>query len=168
MGAVKVYVGRLDPLPRLDSRPWTFEEGLVARSPYRIARQEHVGDMLDKLQDQGLLEWRWAYENSSAIYWITQPGRGRRKLGTKKAEELVLELCGQQGIVWLPVPPPGGEDQRIETLRKIGELSGIQSGEASTTEQCGPFKAVSFDLDAYPGLRQRLQDDVTSDRSAQT
>jgi hypothetical protein len=139
----------------------------VARSPYRIARQEHVGDMLDELQDLGLLDWRWAYENSSAVYWVTESGRGKRKLGTKKVEELVLELCRQQAIVWLPVLPPGGEELRAETLRKIAELRGIRSAEAITPVESGPIEAVSFDLAAYPGLRQRLQDELTSDRSAQ-
>ena len=46
--------------------------------------------MLDELQDLGLLDWHWDYENSSAVYWVTESGRSKRKLGTKQAEELVL------------------------------------------------------------------------------
>jgi hypothetical protein len=140
----------------------------VARSPYRIARQEHVGDMLDELQDLGLLDWHWDYENSSAVYWVTESGQSKRKLGTKQAEELVLKLCKQQAIVWLPVPPPGGEDQRANTLRKMAELRGIPATEASVPAQFGPIAAVSFDLAAYPGLSERLHDELTSNRSAQT
>lgn len=140
----------------------------MARSPYRIARQEHLGDVLDRLQELGLIAWRWDYENSSAVYWVTQSGRGQRKLGTKKAEDLVLELCKQQAIVWLPVPSPGGEKQRAETLRKIAELRGNQSFEATATGHFEPIQAASFDFAAYPGLQQRLHDEPTSDRSAQT
>lgn len=140
----------------------------MAKSPYRTARQEHVGDMLDELRDLGLLVWDWAYENSRAIYWVTESGRDKRKLDIKKAEKLVLELCNQQAIVWLPVPHPGGEDLRAETQRKMAELRGIRSTEASTPAQFGPIKPVPFDLAAYPGLRQRLHDKPTGDRSAQT
>lgn len=140
----------------------------MARSPYRIARQEHVGDMLDELQDLGLLDWYWDYENSSAVYWVTESGRSIRKLGTKQAEKLVLKLCKQQAIVWLPVPPPGGADQRATTLRKMAELRGIPATEASAPVQFGPIATVSFDLAAYPGLSERLHDEPTSNRSAQT
>lgn len=94
----------------------------MARPPYHIARQEHLGDILDQLQGLGLLTWEWDYENRSAIYWIIEPGQQRRKLGTRQAEVLAEALCRQQGIAWLPVPPPGGETQRAETLLKIEEL----------------------------------------------
>jgi hypothetical protein len=84
--------------------------------------------MLDHLQSLGLLSWRWDYEvkpghgSGSAIYWVTEAGRRMRKLDTRRAEQLAMTLCAQQGIVWLPVPSPGGEAQRAETLQKIEEL----------------------------------------------
>lgn len=140
----------------------------MAKSPYRIARQEHVAEMLDELQERGALVWQWDYENSSAIYWVTKPGRDRRKLGTKQAETLVSELCQQEGIVWLPVPPPGGEKQRAETLRQIAALQGKPATEAGATTHFSPIRAMPFDLAAYPGLRQRLHDNPSTDRSAQT
>lgn len=142
---------------------------LVAKSPYRIARQEHVAEMLDELQDRGLIEWQWDYENSSAIYWVRTRGGDRRKLGTKQAETFVEKLCQQEGIVWLPVPPPGGEKQRDETLRRIATLRGETSAQArATAAPLRPPTAVPFDLSAYPRLRQSLHDNPSTDRSAQT
>lgn len=147
----------------------------MPRRPYRIARQEHLGNMLDQLQDRGLLTWAWDYEfrhghgTGSAVYWVTEAGQRKRKLDTKRAEELVLELCRRQGIVWLAVPHPGNESLRRETLRKIEELkSGLRSIEASTAAETRPIDPVPFDLDAYPLLRELLQDEPSDDRSAQT
>jgi hypothetical protein len=100
----------------------------MARQPYRIARQEHLGDMLDRLRDLGLLEWRWDYEyprgqpgSGRAVYWITLRSEHEEKYDTKRAEVLVQELCDQQDIIWRPVPPPGGEVQREEVERWIAE-----------------------------------------------
>ncbi|MEV4180623.1 hypothetical protein AB0J28_04150 [Streptosporangium canum] len=78
--------------------------------------------MLDHLASLNLLAWRWGYKDSRAIYWVTEQGKNPRRLDTKQAEELVLRQCERQGIIWLPIPPPGGETQRSETLRKIEEL----------------------------------------------
>jgi len=81
----------------------------------------------------------------------------------------VSKLCKQQGIIWLPVPSPGSETQRTETLRKIKEIKqGIQLTEASAAAQVIPITSVPFDLATYPGLQQRLQDEPNGDRSAQT
>jgi len=131
--------------------------------------------MLDQLQSLGLLTWKWGYEvrqgheTGSAIYWVTEPGRHTQKLDTKRAEELALKLCKQEGIVWLPVPHPGGETLRAETLRKIEELKrGIRPTETSTTAQFHPIKPVPFDLAAFPELQRRLHDEPSGDRSAQT
>lgn len=147
----------------------------MARSPYRIARQEHLGDMLDRLQRLGLLTWRWDYEvrkgrgTGSAIYWVTEPGQRMRKLDTKQAEELALRLCKQESIVWLAVPNPGGETQRDETLRKIEQLQrGIQPADAAAAPQSQPIEPVPFDVASYPELQQRLHDEPSGDRSAQT
>lgn len=140
----------------------------MAKSPYRIARQEHVAGMLDELQELGVLVWHWDYENSSAIYWVTKSGHDRRKLGTKQAEALVGELCQQEGIAWLPVPPPGGEKERAETLRQIAELQAKPTAEVGATVHFKPIWATPFDLAAYPGLRQCLHDNPSTDRSAQT
>jgi hypothetical protein len=124
--------------------------------------------MLDQLQESGLLTWQWDYENSTAIYWITETGKRRRKLGTKQAEQVATRLCAQDGIIWLPVPHPGGEDQLSETLRKIDQLRGIQTAEASASPQHGSIQAEPFDLNAHPTLEHHLHDEPTDNRSAQT
>ena len=143
----------------------------MARSPYRIARQEHLGDMLDRLQRLGLLTWRFEYEvqTSSAIYWVTEPGQRMRRLGTKGAEELALRLCKQEGIVWLAVTNPGGEIERADTLRKIEQLQrGIQPADAVAATQSQPIEPVPFNFASYPELQRRLHDEPSGDRSAQT
>jgi hypothetical protein len=139
----------------------------VARNPYRTARQEHLADMLDQLQRDGLLLWQWDYKDSSAIYWVTPAGQCKLKLSTKQAEELVSQLCEQQGIVWFPVPQPGGENERTEILRKIAELRGLQPPAPSTLTPNTPIEAVPFNLSAYPALENRLSDGLTDDRSSQ-
>jgi hypothetical protein len=130
--------------------------------------------MLDELQTRGLLAWEWGYEvrpgrdTGSAVYWVTEPGQRRRKLDTRRAEELALKLCNQQGIVWLPVPHPGGETQRAETLRRIEALKQGTSFEgAATATRFRPIDPEPFDLTAHPELQQRLSDEPDSDRSAQ-
>lgn len=79
--------------------------------------------MLDDLQSQGVLSWQWKYDNarSRAIYIISVEGGARRTYETKPAEELVLTLCADRGIVWEPVPHPGGRKQLEETLQRIEE-----------------------------------------------
>lgn len=57
----------------------------MARGPYRIARQEHLGDELDDLQRRGLLLWQWDYANRQAIYRVPLPGERERPLDTAAA-----------------------------------------------------------------------------------
>jgi hypothetical protein len=72
----------------------------------RSARQAHLGDMLDTLQQCGLLTWRWEIPRGrQAIFWITLPGENEQPFGTGRAEELVQKLCDEQGIVWRPAVP---------------------------------------------------------------
>jgi hypothetical protein len=95
----------------------------MARDPYRIARQEHVGDALDALTRSGLLSWRWEYDHvrSRAIFHVTLPGEAERALDTRSAEVQVQGLYRAIGVRWLPVPHPGGERQLEETLRRMGD-----------------------------------------------
>lgn len=84
---------------------------------YHTARQRHLGQMLDHLQGNGLLSWRFGYEvpprqaTGRAVYSVQLPGHRERKLDTRNAEEVVQCICDEQGIVWKPVPQPGGEVQ---------------------------------------------------------
>ncbi|MEU6725860.1 hypothetical protein ABZ917_19330 [Nonomuraea wenchangensis] len=89
-------------------------------------------------------------------------------LETKRAENLAQRLCDQRGIVWLPVPPPGGEPERARTLRKIEQIKqGLQSTEANYATRIDSVTAIPFDLAAYPELQERLNDESVNDRSAQ-
>ncbi len=73
---------------------------------YQIARQRHLGDMLDRLQRLGVLRWRWDYADRRAIYWIA--------LGAASAVSLIfgvmLTVCSffwaPQGAVQSRYPPP--------------------------------------------------------------
>lgn len=123
--------------------------------------------MLDQLQDLGLLRWQWDYENSSAVYWIARVGQDKRKCGTRQAEDLVVTLCQQEAIIWLPVPAPGGERERAQTERKMAELHGQRSAEGDAATTPTPITASPFDLSRYPSLRQRLHDEPGGDRSLQ-
>src|SRR5262249_52295736 len=82
----------------------------MARNPYRIARQEHLGDMLDELQRRGRLSWRWEYDKARhrAIYWVERQGPSI-PLETQAAEELAQAECDALGIRWLPVPHPAAK-----------------------------------------------------------
>ncbi|HEX9994930.1 MAG TPA: hypothetical protein VGB14_18540 [Acidimicrobiales bacterium] len=87
--------------------------------PYHIARQHHLGLMLDELQQRGRLNWRWDYADRRAIYHVNRGKTGWRALDTREAEQLVQAECDALGIRWCPVKPPGGEKQRDEALRWI-------------------------------------------------
>lgn len=93
----------------------------MARHPYRIARQEHLGDALDDLSQHGRLRWRWEYDSarSRAIFHIALGGEAEHPLDTRSAEGVVQSLYRDIGVRWLPVPHPGGERQRQETLRRL-------------------------------------------------
>lgn len=93
----------------------------MARAPYRIARQQHLGDALDELALHGYLSWRWEYDRarSRAIFHVSLPGDIERALDTRSAEVLVQSKNKDHGFRWLPVPHPGGDRQLEETLRRM-------------------------------------------------
>ena len=89
------------------------------KHPYRIARQEHLGDFLDELQTAGLIDWVWSYRGSSAEYTITEHGKQPRLYGTREAELLAERYAARAATVWFPVPNPGGRNQLTETLKRM-------------------------------------------------
>lgn len=96
----------------------------MARSPYKIARQEHVGDFLDELQARGLLTWEWDYDvpKSTALYFVALPGQPRKRYFTKEVEELAQSIASDQQIVWVPVKNPGGVNQLAVTNELIFQM----------------------------------------------
>ena len=94
-------------------------EASLARSPYHIARHEHLGDFLDLVQEQGLIAWQWGYHDSRAEFWIAEGTSGLKNCDTAAAEKVALRLARETGLVWFPVPHPGGERQREETVRRM-------------------------------------------------
>jgi|GEM_PF-6070799 len=92
----------------------------MARDPYHIARQEHLGDALDGLQARGYLTWAWDYQGRRAVYWVGEPpGTEPRSLDTRQAEDLVQRHYDALGEPWRPVPHPGGESQRSAVIQWI-------------------------------------------------
>lgn len=98
----------------------------MARPPYHIARQEHLGNALDDLAARGVLRWRWEYdaERSRAVFNVALAGEPERALDTRSAEQVVAGLYVDLGVQWLPVPHPGGERQRDEMLARTARLRG--------------------------------------------
>ncbi len=81
------------------------------------ARQRHLVDILDELQSQGWLNWRGEYllragaTTTTALWWISRHPLAKHVFQwyeTRDAETLVSDLCKAVGIVWEPVPAPGG------------------------------------------------------------
>ena len=95
----------------------------MAKPPYRIARQDHVGEMLDALQERGRLAWRWDYDDQrhQAIYNVRLVGGPWKRHGTRAVESVVQAECDALGILWLPVPHPGGEAQHREVYQRLAK-----------------------------------------------
>lgn len=99
----------------------------MSGNPYRIARQEHLGDALDDLAHRGLLTWEWDYDvpAARAVYRVRLPHDDRpRVLDTKAGEQLVKQAYDGIDVPWLPVPSPGGRKQAEETRARIAALRG--------------------------------------------
>ena len=91
----------------------------MARSPYHIARQQHLGDALDDLTSQGMLDWQWDYADRRAIYRIRKGDGVRETHDTRSAEQLVQAQYDELGTRWKAVPHPGGEKEFAETVAWI-------------------------------------------------
>ena len=91
----------------------------MARHPYHVARQQHLGDALDDLKARGKLDWRWDYADRRAIFRIQMTGSDWIARDTRAAEQLVQAEYDKTGIRWKAVAHPGGEDQLAETLAWI-------------------------------------------------
>nr|BEK71527.1 hypothetical protein KPHV_87540 [Kitasatospora purpeofusca] len=109
---------------------------LLPMPPFRIARQRHLAEQLNALQRQGRLSWRGAYllkprtdgkkETTTALWWIALSGEGEKLHETPGAEEVVARMCEEAGIIWEPVPHPGGKRQLDTTLARIQARRALQ------------------------------------------
>lgn len=102
---------------------------MAAREPYRTHRQQHLGDFLDFLQAQGWLSWEWGNEESPTIFYIAERGAPPKAYRTWEAESVVQRIADREGLLWLPVPYPGGLDHYNETLARINLLSDREHGD---------------------------------------
>jgi len=106
------------------------------RYRYRTARQHHIGDALEALETRGLIgAWRLVFAHPLrrkrsevdrgasplACWCITDDIR--QQLRTRDAEEYISGRCSENGIEWLPVPPPGG----VEAAQPVRELLAIRA-----------------------------------------
>ncbi|MEV6782076.1 hypothetical protein [Streptomyces sp. NPDC051098] len=99
------------------------------RSPmtsYKIARQQHLGQMLTHLQQNAYpLVWRGEYllptgkTTTTALWWIALPGQVEQWYNTSETERLVSGICLAKGIIWEPVAAPGGATQLAEALARM-------------------------------------------------
>lgn len=96
---------------------------MAARRPYKTHRQQHLGDFLDVLQAQGWLVWERATEDSPTVFLIREIGSPPRQYRTWDAETVAQRVADREGILWLPVPYPGGLDQYKETMAQIAVLA---------------------------------------------
>ncbi len=106
---------------------------MLPMPPYRMARQRHLGEQLDLLQQLGHLTWRGSFviphgrTSTTALWWITFPGRPEQWHETREAELVVAGVCAAASIIWEPVASPGGENQRAEALQKMAARRAAQS-----------------------------------------
>ncbi|MDX3030874.1 hypothetical protein PV421_36200 [Streptomyces scabiei] len=108
------------------------------RSPMtsgKNARQRHLVDMLDELQSQGWLSWHGEYllragaTTTTALWWISRyplPKHVHQWYLTRDAETLVSDLCKAVGIVWEPVPAPGGAAELAQALARMKQRRRLQ------------------------------------------
>jgi hypothetical protein len=58
------------------------------------------------------------------VYYVTLNDGEITQYDTRRAEQLVQQLCDDRGIVWKPVPRPGGETELAETQVWIATQQG--------------------------------------------
>ncbi|WP_146192373.1 hypothetical protein [Cellulomonas sp. WB94] len=81
------------------------------RKPYKLGRQQHLGDFLDYLLEVGAVSsWHLRHEGPTAIWVVSEGGRPSREYTTRQAEALAEAIADNVQIYWRPVPSPGGEN----------------------------------------------------------
>lgn len=78
----------------------------------RSARQQHAFDQLTLLQDLRYLRFSAQYvKGGKAVWWISLGGV-RHRFETREAERAIQQVSGIAGLIWEPVPQPGGRAER--------------------------------------------------------
>lgn len=97
--------------------------------PYKLHRTWHLAKMLDLLEIEGQLKWKYNYdnENSRALFIITAPDGQSKTLRTKPAEDVVQQMVNKLKIVWIPVPHYGSQENWEKTVARI---EAMKRGEA--------------------------------------
>lgn len=98
------------------------------RRPYKLARQQHLGEFLDYLRDLGSLTYHLRHDGQTAVWVIAEGGRAARECSTREAERLAEQIADSVQIYWRPVAHPANKDRYLETRaliaarrRKIGQ-----------------------------------------------
>ncbi|MGW0545704.1 hypothetical protein [Streptomyces altiplanensis] len=92
---------------------------------YKNGRQRHIGDILNQFATDELVTWHGEYlypvgkHSSMALWWISRWGGPEQWYSSREAEELISQVCNDEGIIWEPVQPNYGETERLEAVRRI-------------------------------------------------
>ncbi|WP_194522364.1 hypothetical protein [Cellulosimicrobium sp. JZ28] len=89
------------------------------RRPYKIARQQHLGEFLDYLESAGYLRWSLRHDGSTAVWIVSEGGRSPREYQTRQAEKLAERIAEWVPIYWRPVPSPGGKELYLQYRQHI-------------------------------------------------
>ncbi|MGW4956448.1 hypothetical protein ACWEPL_04405 [Nonomuraea sp. NPDC004186] len=111
-------------VPATGSRPVPAGRREPMRT-YRNGRQRHIGDILNQLAADQLVTWHGEYlyrvgkSSSTALWWISRWGSPAQWYDSREAEELISQVCEDEGIIWEPVQPNYGESERLEAVQRI-------------------------------------------------
>jgi hypothetical protein len=92
---------------------------------YKNGRQRHIGDILNQFATDELVTWHGEYlypvgkRSSKALWWISRWGGPEQWYSSREAEELISQMCEDEGIIWEPVQPNYGETERLEAVQRI-------------------------------------------------
>lgn len=106
----------------------------MARPPYRIARQEHIGTALNDLVQRGVVQrWRFEYDEETGTAYFDITTKAKRtseldsltftstRLTTRDTEKFVQARYDELMVRWKAVPHPGSAKHLRETLAWIAE-----------------------------------------------
>lgn len=114
--------------------------------PYKLHRQWHLGEILDKLAARGLLSWSGEFQQRTVDWTITETGQRPRTVGTKDAEAIAQRLANEQKVVWIPVGGNGGKEVWQEVALRI---EAMEAGQEPTPWEAPLNQFGGFPVDGY-------------------